>query len=128
MNWQLLIIFNNYFHDVATATLLSSGVICWVLGRQARRGGEAERRALARAYGTLTKFAIGALVWIILGGIPRTIFFYQAEFIPAGQLGIVQDLLVKHVILVSMVIAGAIMWWRIGKIAGAGVTEGESHA
>jgi hypothetical protein len=126
MNWQLLIVLNNYFHDVATATLLSSGVICWVLGRQARRGGEAERQALARAYGTLTKFAIGALVWIILGGIPRTIFFYQAEFIPAHVLDIETDLIIKHVILVSMVIAGAVMWWRIGKIARRGVTEGEN--
>jgi len=53
MNWAILIILNNYFHDVATATLLSSGVIMYVLGRQARNGGAGERRALARAYRTL---------------------------------------------------------------------------
>jgi hypothetical protein len=114
---SLLIILNNYFHDVATATLLSSAVILYVLGRQAKSGGAGERRALARAYRTLTRFAQGALAWIIIGGIPRTIFFNQYEFIPANTNGIVADLIVKHVLLVSAVIAGSIMWLRIGKIA-----------
>ena len=119
MNFAILIILNNYFHDVATATLLSSGVIMYVLGRQAKSGGAGERRALARAYHTLTRFAQGALAWIIIGGIPRTIFFNQYEFIPAQTNGIVADLIVKHVFLVSAVIAGSIMWLRIGKIAKA---------
>ena len=118
-NWSILIILNNYLHDVATATLLSSAVILWVLGRQARRGGADERRAFARAYRTLTRFAWGALAWIIIGGIPRTIFFPTYEFIPAETKGIVADLVVKHVLLVSAVIAGAIMWVRLGKVARA---------
>jgi hypothetical protein len=120
---SLLVILNNYFHDVATATLLSSAVIMWVLGRNAEKGGKPERQALAHAYRTLTKFARGALAWIIIGGIPRTIFFYQAEFIPSVQKNIVPDLLVKHVVLVSAVIAGAIMWIRLGKIAKAELAE-----
>ena len=119
INWSILIIFNNYLHDVATAILLSSAVILYVLGRQARGGGEGERRALARAYGTLTRFAWGALAWIIIGGIPRTIFFPTYEFIPASVKGIILDLIIKHVLLVSGVVAGAIMWRRIGKIAHA---------
>ena len=104
---------------MATATLLSSAVILYVLGRQAQRGGADERRAFARAYRTLTRFAWGALAWIIIGGIPRTIFFNQYEFIPAETKGIVADLIIKHVLLVSAVIAGSIMWVRIGKIAKA---------
>jgi hypothetical protein len=116
-SWSIWIILNNYFHDVATATLLSSAVIMWVLGRQAKRGGEAERKALARAYPTLTKFALGALAWIIIGGIPRTIFFRSFEFIPAGQNGIVADLVVKHVFMVAAVVAGSIMWVRMAKVA-----------
>jgi hypothetical protein len=114
---SILIILNNYFHDVATATLLSSAAILYVLERQARHGGEGERRAFARAYRTLTRFAWGALAWIVIGGIPRTIFFNQYEFIPADTKGIVADLIVKHVLLVSAVIAGAIMWVRAGKVA-----------
>src|SRR5665648_400807 len=122
-NWSILIILNNYLHDVATAILLSSAVILYVLGRQAQRGGADERRAFARAYRTLTRFAWGALAWIIIGGIPRTIFFSQFEFIPADTKGIVADLIVKHVLLVSAVIAGGIMWIRMGKIARAELGE-----
>jgi hypothetical protein len=116
---SILIILNNYFHDVATATLLASGVILYVLARQARLGeaGGGERRAFARAYRTLTRFAWGALAWIIIGGIPRTIFFNKYEFIPANTNGIVADLIVKHIFLVSAVIVGAVMWVRMGKIA-----------
>jgi hypothetical protein len=113
----MLIVLNNYLHDVATAVLLSSAVILFVLGRQARRGGEGERVAFARAYKTLTRFAIGALVWIILGGIPRTIFFTKYEFIPAQMNGIVPDLIMKHVILVTMVVVGGVMWVRLGRFA-----------
>jgi len=116
-NWSVLIILNNYFHDVATATLLSSAVILWVLGRQAERGGPELRKALARAMPTLTRFAVGALVWIILGGIPRLIFFKTYEFIPAKDNGIIIDLAIKHVFLFAAVGAGAIMWLRMGKIA-----------
>ena len=113
----ILIIINNYLHDVATAVLLSSAVILYVLGRQARHGDDGERRAFARAYPTLTRFAWGALAWIIIGGIPRAIFFPTYEFIPATAKGIVADLIIKHVLMVAGVIAGAIMWVRMGKLA-----------
>jgi len=112
---SLLIILNNYLHDVATAVLLSSAVIFYVLGKQAKRGDAGERAAFVNAYGKLTKFARGALAWIIIGGIPRTIFFKQYEFIPADEKGIVVDLVVKHVLLVSAVIAGSVMWLRMKK-------------
>jgi hypothetical protein len=113
----ILIVLNNYLHDVATALLLSSAVVLYVLGRQAKRGGEGERRAFAHAYKTLTYFAWGALAWIIIGGIPRTIFFPTYEFIPAEMKGIVLELIIKHVLLVSAVIAGAVMWVRLGRFA-----------
>jgi len=114
---DMLIVINNYLHDVATALLLSSAIILYVLGRQAKRGGQGDRHAFARAYKTLTKFAWGALAWIIIAGIPRTIFFPTYEFIPASLKGIVLDLVIKHVLLVAGVIAGGIMWIRLGKLA-----------
>jgi len=39
-----LIILNNYLHDVATATLLSSAVILYVLAAQTKREGPEARR------------------------------------------------------------------------------------
>lgn len=62
INWTSIVIINNYFHDLATALLLTSAVIMWVLGRRAEDGEAAERKALARAYPTLVGFARGAFV------------------------------------------------------------------
>ena len=126
IDWTIVIILNNYLHDVATAVLLSSAVILYVLDRQAKGGGEGERKALARAYQALTRFAWGALAWIVIGGIPRTIFFERFEFIPANTNGIVLDLIIKHVLLVTGVIAGGIMWIRMGKrMRGYGGGDGQ---
>jgi hypothetical protein len=118
INWtSIVIIINNYFHDLATGLLLSSAVILLVLGRRAQGGGASERRALARAYPTLVWFARGAFVWIILGGIPRTIFFSRYEWDPAVVNGIVPALVVKHAFMVSAIVVGAIMWARMGRVA-----------
>lgn len=106
---SILIILNNYFHDVATAVLLSSAVLLLVIARTA---GE---EALTRAYPALTRFARGALAWIVVGGIPRTIFFTRYEWDPAVVKGIVPALVVKHTLMAAAVIAGSIMWVRIGR-------------
>ena len=124
INWtSIVIIINNYFHDLATGLLLSSAVILWVLGRRAEDGGPAERKALAGAYPTLRLFARGAFVWIILGGIPRTIFFTRYEWDPAVVNGIVPALMVKHVFMVTVIIIGAIMWRRMAKVARAEMAQ-----
>ncbi len=109
---DILIIMNNYFHDVATATLIGAAVIMWTLERQARRGGPGDLEALARAYPTLTRFANIALIWIVIGGIPRVITFNTHDL---GALGgdLVPAIAVKHVVEVAAVIAGALMWRRV---------------
>ena len=127
INWtSIIIIINNYFHDLATALLLTSAVILWVLGRQAEDGGAAERKALANAYPTLVRFARGAFVWIILGGIPRTIFFTRYEWDPAVIKGIIPALMVKHVFMVCAIVIGALMWRRMARVARA-EAGGDSH-
>jgi hypothetical protein len=120
---SIVIVLNNYFHDVATATLLSSAVIVYILGRRAEQGTLEERLFFARAYRSLTKLAWFALAWIIIGGIPRTLFFPTYEFIPAQQKGLIFDLAIKHVVMFSAVGIGAFVWIRTGKIARAALAE-----
>lgn len=124
---DILVIMNNYFHDVATAVLLSSAVVIWVLGKAAEKSGHEAQLALARALPALTKFARGAIIWIIIGGVPRVIFFTRYEWDPAVIKGIVPALVVKHVLMTLAVVAGAIMWRRMAKVAGA-LQEQESSS
>lgn len=117
----VLIIMNNYFHDVATAVLLGSAIIMWTLGKQAERvPGDLE--ALARFYPTLTKFAWGAIAWIIVGGIPRTIFFTRYEWDPAVVKGIVPALIAKHTLMLVAVVLGCVMWRRVRRLLLPGPT------
>ena len=109
----ILVIMNNYFHDVATAVLLGSAAIMWVLGRQAERGGPGDVAVLARFYPTLTRFAWGAVAWIVVGGIPRTIFFTRYEWDPAVIKGIVLALAIKHALMALAVVLGIVLWMRV---------------
>ncbi len=120
--FDVLIIMNNYFHDVATAVLIAAAIIMGVLARQARAGGPQETAALARAYPTLSRFAIGALVWIVLGGIPRVIFFNTHD------LGAVFDdlataIIVKHVVELGAVVVGVVMWRRTKRLVEAAARD-----
>lgn len=114
----IAVIINNYLHDVATAVLLSSAIIVFVLWRSAQG---ARREALVAVYPTLTRLARVALGWIVVGGIPRAIFFTRFEWDPAVTHGIVPALVVKHVLMVAAVAVGAVMWVRVGREVGAEV-------
>ncbi len=122
--FDILIIMNNYFHDVATAVLVAAAAIMWVLGRRARSGSAEEIAVLARSYPTLTKFAIGALVWVVIGGVPRVIFFNTHD-LGAVRGDLVTAIAVKHVVEVAAVVAGVVMWRRVKRSIEAAAT-GES--
>ena len=109
---DILIIMNNYFHDVATAVLIAAAAIMWALDRVARTGAPGDVGMLARAYPILTRFAVGALVWIVVGGVPRVVFFNTHD-LGAINGDLVPAIAVKHVVEVAAVIAGAVMWRRV---------------
>lgn len=123
---DILIIMNNYFHDVATATLLGAAVIMWVLERQARRsGGRGDLDALARAWPVLARFAQGALAWIVVGGIPRVLTFNTHD-LGALRGDLVPAIAVKHVLEFAAVIAGAALWARARRRIASGAASADA--
>jgi hypothetical protein len=119
---KVLIILNNYFHDVATAMLFSSALILWLLASRARSEGADALRRLESAYPLLTRVAWFSLAWIVIGGIPRAVFFQQVEWNlsdPSNKY-LFAALMVKHAVMWSAVAAGAVMWARTRKVLRAG--------
>lgn len=116
---KVLIIMNNYFHDVATAMLLSSALILWLLGRKALADGEQGRRWFAAAYRVLTRVAIFSILWIVVGGIPRTIFFQDVEWNMADPSNryLFTALMVKHAFMWLAVGLGVWLWSRMRRLA-----------
>lgn len=113
----VLIMMNNYFHDVATALLAASAVLMLVILRvTAKMKTENESVELVVSiYRKVTKLALVSVIWIILGGIPRTIFFKRYEWWDAAGKGIIPALLVKHALMFMLVGVGIILWLRVKK-------------
>ncbi len=107
---------NNYLHDVATALLLSSGIAMWLM---LRRLDDAPATATAdyflRIHRGMTRLAQFSLLWIIIGGIPRVIFYKDFEWANAAGKGQVPALIVKHIVAFICVGSGIYVWVRIRK-------------
>lgn len=110
----IALMLNNYVHDVATGLLLISAL--W-LGWTARDLGDAPSAELValfrRSYSRCVRFVIGSIGVIVATGIVRTIFFMQFEWMPALGRGLVQVLLLKHVLIFAMLAAGGYAWLQI---------------
>ena len=105
---------NNYFHDVATALLLASGIAIWVIYKKLGDSDKPEvREYFLKLYDSMTSLAKFALAWIILGGIPRTYFYTEFEWSHYAGKSQIPALIIKHVLAFVFVSAGAHLWIRI---------------
>lgn len=111
---EILVIMNNYFHDVATAFLASSALLMLAVTRllPERRDAQVVQYFIA-VYHKFTLIAKAALAWILIGGIPRVIYYKQIEWTIALDNRIIPALIVKHVIMFSLVLIGIICWRRL---------------
>ncbi|HET6922576.1 MAG TPA: hypothetical protein VFI16_05460 [Anaeromyxobacteraceae bacterium] len=110
----IALMMNNYLHDVATALLLASAVALWaMLRRWDEAGGPGAARFFLAVHRSLTRLARLSLAWIVLGGIPRTLFYREFEWANAAGRGQVAALVVKHVLAFAFVAAGAWLWMTL---------------
>jgi hypothetical protein len=105
---------NNYLHDVATALLVASGFTIWLLDRWLDpASGPDALRYFVRLYGGLSRLALFSFVWIIAGGIPRTVFYREFEWSNMAGRGQVTALMVKHILAFALVFAGVVVWLKV---------------
>lgn len=110
----IALMMNNYLHDVATALLLASAVALWAMLREWERdGGPEAARLFVAIHRRMTRLARFSLAWIVLGGIPRTIWYGEFEWANAAGRGQVVALVVKHVLAAGFVGAGIWLWLRL---------------
>lgn len=110
----IAIMLNNYFHDVATALLASSGVALWIMaGAWDRTGGPAAAAFFAAIHRGMTRLARLSLAWIFVGGVPRIYFYQDFEWANAAGRGQVLALAVKHVLMFALVALGMGAWWKL---------------
>lgn len=112
----VFIMMNNYFHDVATALLLASGVAMWVIVRrlEAHPAQEVVDYFL-KVYRGVTGLAKFSLAWILIGGVPRTLAYKEFEWANAVGKSQVPALIIKHILAFLIVGTGAYLWIRLSR-------------
>ena len=105
-----------YSHDIATAILAVSGATMWILSRNYQISENAQtENYFIRAYQSVTKMAKYSLIYILVAGVPRVIFYKEYEWSSiAGDLQIVA-IIIKHVVMFLLVGTGFYFWIKLGK-------------
>jgi putative copper export protein len=95
----------NFFHDLAVGTLAASVFVIYLMGRYMD-----QHLARDEILGTIIRrfsyLSYGALAYIIIGGAVRAYFFMDFEWNPAVGRGQVAALVVKHIVLIILTLAG----------------------
>ncbi|GFE62113.1 hypothetical protein [Geobacter sp. AOG2] len=108
------IMMNNYFHDMATGLLVGSGFALHAILRiQASMNTPQATLFFLKTNRRMVKLFRFALWWVILGGIPRTIFYTSFEWANAADKLQVPALAVKHVMMFTAVVWGIYAWRRM---------------
>jgi len=98
----LVVMLNNYFHDLAVAFLFASSLMAHLVVR------EWPGRPSQHLVRTLRRVAWGSLAWVLLGGVVRVIFYKEYEWLPKAGTAQVPALMVKHVVMVGLTVWGLI--------------------
>lgn len=110
------IMMNNYFHDMATGLLVGSGFALHAIMRiQASMNTPEATLFFLKTNGHMKKLFKFALWWVVLGGVPRTIFYTSFEWANAADKLQIPALAVKHVMMFTAVVWGVIAWRRMQK-------------
>ena len=111
-----VLMMNNYFHDVATAMVIATAGISWIVIDRAEKTTELNSQAFyMKVYNIIVKIFIYSLFWLMLGAIPRILTFKYYELKEAQMKGLVLPLLIKLIVAFVLVLAGSIMWINISK-------------
>lgn len=108
------IMMNNYFHDMATGLLVGSGFALHAIIRiQASMQTTEATLFFLKTNRRMVKLFKFALWWVILGGVPRTIFYTSFEWANAADKLQIPALAVKHVMMFAAVVGGIVAWRRM---------------
>jgi hypothetical protein len=110
------IMMNNYFHDMATGLLVGSGFALHAILRiQGSMNNPESTLFFLKTNQHMVKLFKFALWWVVLGGVPRTIFYTSFEWANAADKLQIPALAVKHVMMFAVVVWGIVAWRRMQK-------------
>jgi len=112
--FKIAIMMNNYFHDLATALLVTSGAAVYYLTKTAEATHSRDAiRFFSDSYRRLTTIGRVAFVWILAAGVVRILNFESFEWPEAVGKNLVVALIIKHIIMFTAVGFGIYAWLKV---------------
>ena len=108
------VMMNNYLHDMATGLMVGSGFALHAILRiQASTNTPQATLFFLKTNRHMVKLFKFALWWVLLGGVPRTIFYTSFEWANAADKLQIPALAVKHIMMFTAVVWGGFAWRRM---------------
>jgi putative copper export protein len=116
MTVDLLIILNNFFHDLASAMWFCGTLTLLALLRAGNKNGHPEVVDFScRLFRRVSKITNISLAIVVLGGVVRAINYQKYEWLPALGRDQVVLLVVKHILLTGIVFGGIYIQVRMAR-------------
>lgn len=107
----ILVMMNNYFHDLAAGIVFVSGVTMFVMVKKAVEIGSKDAREIVLGvYPTLVHIIGGSIIFMLFAGVIRTFTYEEFEWANAVGVGQVYAIMVKHVVLGAIFFYGIALW------------------
>ena len=112
----ILVMMNNYFHDLAAGIVFVSGITMYVMVKKANEIGSKEAKEIVLGvYPTLVHIIGGSIIFMLFAGVIRTFTYKEFEWANAVGNSQVPAIMVKHVILGGIFFYGIALWIKAHK-------------
>jgi predicted LPLAT superfamily acyltransferase len=107
----VLVMLNNYFHDFATALLVVSTYVMFLMVRYAEvSGGKPLKENVVGIYPTMVHITGATLVLLLMAGIVRSFTYKWFEWVEVLGRAQVFVLVFKHIVMFAVVGYGIYLW------------------
>ena len=109
---MIALMLSNYFHDLSVALLVTNILAVYYIGRMLDEKPALRDEIVGKLFGRLSVITKWAFVYVVVAGGVRAWFFMDFEWNPAVGRGQTAALVVKHIILFSLTVAGILVHRR----------------
>ncbi len=111
----ILVMMNNYFHDVASAMLIIAVLFMVFMTKDIENASRDVKIYFSDVYKKMSHVIGGTVIFIFMAGIVRTFTYKDFEWANAVGAEQVPAIIVKHLIILFFVVYGIIGWLKLHK-------------
>lgn len=112
----ILVMMNNYFHDLAAGIVFVTGITMYVMVQKAiENDTRAAKEIVLGVYPKLVHIIGGSIIFMLFAGVIRTFTYKEFEWANAVGNSQVPAIVVKHIVLGGIFFYGIALWIKAHK-------------